>query len=208
MKTKDRVQWVYASKTNQELQERYDQWAAQYDQDLEDEFGWIGPQYAVDYFSKYVSQDARILDAGAGTGLIGALLFDKGYRELVAMDLSEGMLAQAKKKNVYKALYQMVMGQPLDFPPDSFDAVISVGALTEGHAPASSLVELVRVTKPGGYVLYTLRTDLYEAAGFKAQNDALLQAGKWVFIERGKEIQGLPKGEPDVYLHAWVHRVV
>jgi SAM-dependent methyltransferase len=208
MKAKDRVQWVYSSKTNQELQERYDQWAEAYDQDLESEFGWIGPQYAVEVFSKYVSPQARILDAGAGTGLIGALLFEKGYRELAGMDLSEGMLAQANKKNVYKELHRMVMGEPLDFPSDSFDAVISVGALTEGHAPASSLVELVRITKPGGYVIYTLRTDLYEPAGFKAQNDALVQEGKWVFVERGKEIQGLPKGEPDVYLQAWVHRVV
>lgn len=207
MKAKDRVQWVYTSKDNKQLQARYDQWAGEYDQDLENEFGWIGPRYAVDYLSKYVSPNARILDAGAGTGLIGELLFEKGYRELVAMDLSRGMLAQARKKNVYKELYQMVMGEPLDFPSDSFDAVISVGALTEGHAPASSLIELVRITRPGGYVLYTLRTDLYEPAGFKAQNDALIQAGKWVFIESGKEVQGLPKGEPDVYLSAWVHRV-
>lgn len=207
MKAQDRVQWVYSSKTNQELQERYDQWAEQYDEDLENEFGWIGPQYAVEVFSKYVFPQARILDAGAGTGLIGALLFEKGYRELVAMDLSDGMLAQANKKNVYKALHRMVMGEPLDFPSDSFDAVISVGALTEGHAPASSLVELVRVTKPGGYVIYMLRTDLYEQAGFKDQNDALVHAGKWIFVERGKEIQALPKGEPDVFLQAWVHRV-
>ncbi len=207
MKATDRVRWVYASKDNQQLQQRYDQWAEAYDQDLETEFGWIGPQYAVDTFCKYVPPAARILDAGAGTGLIGELLFAKGYRELVAMDLSEGMLAQAREKNVYKELHQMVMGEALDFPSDTFDAVISVGTLTEGHAPASALVELVRITKPGGYVLYTLRTDLYEQAGFKAQNDALIRSNQWVLVERGNEIQGLPKGEPDVYLEAWVHRV-
>ena len=207
MEAKDRVQWVYSSKNNQELEERYDQWAKDYDRHLEDEFGWIGPKYAVDYFMKYVPTDASVLDAGAGTGLIGELLFEKGYRDLTAMDLSRGMLEHARKKNVYKGFHKMVMGQPLDFPAACFDAVISVGALTEGHAPAHALDELVRITKPEGHVIYTLRTDLYEGAGFKEKNDTLEQAGKWTLVEKGAEIQALPKGEPDVFLQAWVFSI-
>ncbi len=207
MDVKDRVQWVYSSKSNQELAERYDQWAKDYDRDLENDFGYTCPKYAVEYFTKHVALDAEILDAGAGTGLVGELLFAKGYRELVAMDLSKGMLEQARKKNVYKEFHQMVMGEPLDFQTDWFDAVISVGALTEGHAPADSLDELVRVTKPGGHVVYSLRTDLYETAGFKEKNDGLVQSGKWTLVERGDDIQGMPKGEPDIYLQAWIFEV-
>ncbi len=207
MDVKDRVQWVYSSKNNQELAERYDQWAKDYDRDLENDFGYIGPQYTVDYFTKYVLMGARILDAGAGTGLIGELLFAKGYRELVAMDLSKGMLEQARKKNAYKEFHQMVMGEPLDFQTDWFDAVISAGALTEGHAPADSLDELVRITKPGGHIIYTLRTDLYEGAGFKEKNNSLVQLGKWTLVEKGDVIQGMPKGEPGIYLQAWIFEV-
>jgi len=207
MDVKDRVQWVYSSKNNQELAERYDQWAKDYDRDLENDFGYIGPQYTTDYFAKYVPLGARILDAGAGTGLIGELLFAKGYRELVAMDRSQGMLEQARKKNVYKEFHQMVMGELLDFQTDWFDAVISAGALTEGHAPTDSLDELVRITKPGGHIIYTLRTDLYEGAGFKEKNNGLAQLGKWALVEKGDEIQGLPKGEPDIYLQAWIFKV-
>jgi len=204
MDVKDRVQWVYSSKNNKELAERYNQWAEDYDRDLESEFGWIGPQYATEYFVKYVPQSARILDAGAGTGLMGELLFAEGYRELVAMDISEGMLEQARKKNVYKEFHRMIMGGPLGFETDSFDAVISVGALTEGHAPADSLDELVRITKPGGHIIYTLRTDLYEGAGFKEKNNSLVQTGKWALVEKGDDIKALPKGEPDQNLHSWV----
>ena len=207
MDVKDRVQWVYSSKNNQELSERYDQWAKDYDRDLENDFGYIGPQYTVDYVVKYVPPGAGILDAGAGTGLIGELLFAKGYGELVAMDLSKGMLEQARKKNIYKEFHQMVMGEPLDFQTDRFDAVISAGALTEGHASAGSLDELVRITKPGGHIIYTLRTDLYEGAGFKEKNNGLAQLGKWTLVEKGEEIQGLPKGEPDIYLRAWIFEV-
>ena len=207
MDVKDRVQWVYSSNNNQELAKRYDQWAKDYDRDLENDFGYIGPQYTVDYFAKYVPLGVRILDAGAGTGLIGELLFAQGYRELVAMDLSKGMLEEARKKNIYKEFHQMVMGEPLDFQTDRFDAVVSAGALTEGHAPADSLDELVRITKPGGHIIYTLRTDLYEGAGFKEKNGSLSQLGKWALVEKGDEIQGMPKGEPDIYLQAWIFEV-
>ena len=47
----------------------------------------------------------------------------------------------------------MVMSEKLDFPSDSFDAVVTVGVLTVGHAPASSLDELVRITSPGGHIV-------------------------------------------------------
>ena len=149
MKGHDRVQWIYSSKDNEELEERYDQWAKDYDTDLDEEFGWLGPQRAVDFFTRYVPREARVLDAGAGTGLVGELLAKQGYNDLVAMDLSAGMLEEARRKNVYREFHQMVMGETLDFSTDSFDALISVGVLTVGHAPASSLDELVRITKPG-----------------------------------------------------------
>ena len=83
-----RVQWIYSSQDNKELAERYDQWAKDYDADLDEEFGWLGPQRAVEFFVRYVPKEARILDAGAGTGLVGELLAKQGYNDLVAMDLS------------------------------------------------------------------------------------------------------------------------
>lgn len=65
---RDRVQWVYAAKNNQELEERYDAWACESDTDLADEFEWIGPRAAVALCAKHVPPTAKILDAGAGTG--------------------------------------------------------------------------------------------------------------------------------------------
>ena len=201
------IQWVYASKNEQELAERYDQWAKTYEDDLDRDIGWYGPIRAVESAVKYVARDARILDAGAGTGLVGALLAERGYQDLIAMDLSEGMLDEARKKNVYKEFHQMVMGETLDFDTDAFDAVISVGVLTVGHAPASSLDELVRVTRPGGHIIYTLRPDLFEEGGFKEKHAELEATGSWKLAEVGEPTQILPKGEPDVYHQVWVLEV-
>lgn len=201
------VQWVYSSRNNEELGKRYDHWAKSYDEDLDRDFGWSGPLRTVEMVTKYVPTNARVLDAGAGTGLVGKLLADQGYTDLVAMDLSAGMLEEAGKKSVYREFHQMVMGARLDFPTNSFDAVVSVGVLTVGHAPASSLDELVRVTKPGGHVVYTLRPDLYEDGGFKEKHAALNANGKWELVIVSEPAQVLPKGKPDVLHQVWVFRV-
>lgn len=203
----ERVQWIYTSKDNKELEERYDQWAKEYDADLDEGFGYLGPQRAVEYFIKYVPQNARVLDAGAGTGLVGELLAGRGYKDLVAMDLSKGMLEEAKKKNAYREFHQMVMGKTLDYATDSFDAVISIGVLTIGHALASSFDELIRVTRPGGYIVFSLRPDVYRDSGFKEKQDALEEEGKWKLVEASEEFQPLPKGEPDMYHQVWIYQV-
>jgi ubiquinone/menaquinone biosynthesis C-methylase UbiE len=207
MKRQERVKWVWSSQDNKELEGRYDQWAQDYDADLDEEFGYVSPQRAVDVFRRYVPKGARILDAGTGTGLVGELLLKQGYSNLVAMDMSVGMLEKARAKNAYREFHRMVMGETLGFSTDSFDAVISIGVLTVGHAPASSLDEMIRVTKPGGYIVYTLRPDVYRNNGFKEKQDALVVEGKWILAEVSEEFQALPKGEPDVYHQVWVYQV-
>lgn len=207
MEKTDRIKWIYSSGDNKELTERYDQWAKEYDAELEQDYEWRGPQITADFLNRYVHKEASILDAGAGTGIVGEVLTKLGYHDMVAMDLSPGMLEEARKKNVYRELHEMVMGEPLDFATDSFDAVVSVGVLTVGHAPASSLDELVRVTKPGGYIVYTLRPDVYENNGFKEKQSALESAGKWKLVEVSEKFLTLPKGEPDLYHQVWVYQV-
>ena len=207
MSSQNRVQWVYSSRDNQELEERYDQWSKDYDRDLSTEFEYRSPRRAAEILVAHVPRDARILDAGAGTGLVGEILASMGYRRMVAMDLSQGMLEEARKKGVYEDFHQMVMGETLDYETGSFDAVITVGVLTVGHAPASSLDELVRVTRPNGHIVFSLRPDVHENSGFRERQDALESQGKWQLVERTEEFQPMPKGEPEVLHRVWVYRV-
>ena len=51
------------------------------------------------------SKSLDVLDAGCGTGLCGPLVAPYA-RRLSGVDLSAGMLARAKEKNVYDALVQ------------------------------------------------------------------------------------------------------
>lgn len=95
------------------MAERYAQWAKDYDAELERDFEWRGPQRTAEFFIKYVPKEARILDAGAGTGLMGEILVKLGYDGLVAMDLSREMLEEAREKNIYR-----------DIPPDGYGRAI------------------------------------------------------------------------------------
>ena len=207
-KNVDRVQWVYSSKDNSELSQRYDEWAKDYDKDLSEVFGWIAPKTASAYLAKYVHQDSIVLDAGAGTGLVGLALAEHGFQNLTAMDLSEGMLREARDKNVYGKLDQMVLGEPLSYATDSFDAVISVGVMTLGHAGPDSFKELLRITKPQGYIVFTIRTDVYLKNGFKEKQEEMESKKLWEVVDVSEQIHPLPTGEPDVLHQVWVYRVL
>ena len=67
---------------------------------------------------------SRVLDVGAGTGSLSALAAELGHR-VTALDLSEGMLAAARRKAGKRDLsISFVVGPAEDPPAGPFDAVI------------------------------------------------------------------------------------
>ena len=207
MDAKGRVEWIYQTKNNEQLSVRYDEWAKDYENDLEEAFNWIGPERVTEVFAAHVAKDARVLDIGAGTGLVGTLLAKRGYSDLTANDLSQGMLDEARRKNVYRELKAMVLGEPLDYEDDAFDAGVSCGVFTVGHAPASSFDELVRIIRPGGLLIFSVQLVAYEAAGFKEKFAELSDAGKWEEVAVSDKYQPIPKGKPEVWHRVWTYRV-
>ncbi|KHD07076.1 methyltransferase [Candidatus Thiomargarita nelsonii] len=201
---------LYKAKNPQEIAEIYNQWSKNYDEGLNEGSGYVAPQWCLKLLEKYVpSKDAHLLDAGAGTGLFGQLLHQRGYHNIVGIDVSEGMLEEARKKNVYTEVHQKILGEPLGFPTDSFDATISVGVFSPGQGSSSAFDELIRITKPGGYIIFTIQPQFYENSdfGFKPKQLELEIADKWVLEEKTEKFQGLPKSEPDLFYNVWVYKV-
>jgi SAM-dependent methyltransferase len=187
-----RLKQVYGARSNDELRAIYDDWAGQYDEDLL-AFGYSYPAVIAGLVARYVRErDAPILDAGAGTGSVGEVLAILGYTRLVGIDLSDGMLAVARAKGVYVGLKNQTLGERLDFPDDSFAAVVSAGVLTAGHAPPSCLDELIRITRPGGHLIFTISLRVYEKGGFRPKLDALSGAGRWRAVEATPTWSPLP----------------
>ena len=186
-----RSAWAHDSKSVREIQERYDAWAEEYDQDVAS-YGYRFPSIMTGLVSRYLTDRVvSILDAGCGTGILGELLSVLGYGDITGIDLSQGMLDVAERRGVYQGLRQMELGKLLDFPDNSSGAFTAMGVLGL-YAPAKSLDELVRVTCPGGYGIFTMNQDAYLNRGFKDKHEALEREGKWRFVQVTKSFVNMP----------------
>ena len=186
-----RVAEVFEAGDREELIRAYARWAERYDEDMLS-LDMRGPEIVASMAARYVRDWASaILDAGAGTGRVGELLAILGYSNLVALDLSDTMLVQAKERDVYRALHQGALGDRLAFADDAFCAAVAAGVFTAGHAPPSSFDELLRVTRSGGLIIFTLATPAYETGGFKDKLETLEREGRWRLIEATAPFHGL-----------------
>ena len=177
------VKILTASSTD-ELMGVYDGWADGYEQELLEEWGYTSPQKAVQLLSDIMTlQGMRVLDAGCGTGLVGALLKKSGAASLTGIDYSPGMLAKAEAKQVYDSLDKMDMNEPLPLPSNSFDATTCIGTFTATHVKPDAVRELVRVTRSGGALIFTVRDDYWQATNF-IDLITELHVEKLVFIEQ------------------------
>ncbi len=177
MKIDQRLESVYHASSREALAQSYDQWAETYDADMQG-VGYVHPAVIVGLVARYVEKrDAMILDAGVGTGTIGQLLAILGYSNLIGIDMSDGMLAQAKARNIYAELKNQVLGETLDFVTGGMDCIVSTGTFTTGHAPAAAFNELVRITKSRGVLIFTVGTVVWEEAGFATKIAELVASG-------------------------------
>lgn len=198
---------VYAAKTEEETAAAYAGWAATYEADLY-EAGYRGPPLAAALLARYAPEgDDPILDAAAGTGMVGDLIALLGFENVIGIDLSADMLKVAEGKGVYNELRTMRLGEALDFADDHFAATLIVGALTPGHAPPESLYELVRVTRPGGPVIFSLRIDGAADAAFHPVIEELESRGQWRLAEKTPEMNMMPLSEPDKFHRMCVYVV-
>ena len=103
------------------------------------------------FFPRKPKDEIKIIDAGAGTGLMGVELQKLGYTTLCALDISEGMLNEAKKKNVYKKFICAALTEQEipEIHTAEFDALICGGSMFKGHIRSSALTEMVRIVKTG-----------------------------------------------------------
>jgi len=143
-----------------------------------------------------------------GRGLVEELLNLNGYTNLEALDISAGMLEKAREKNIYAQLYVATLGEPLRLPDNYFDAIISVGVFSPGQAPSRSLDELIRITKPDGHLIFTMRPDFLEESDFKEKLSRLEASGKWVLLKKSEPYQCMPKTEPEVIQNVFVYSIV
>ncbi len=155
---------VYDAKTPEGVAALYDAWADSYDAEMA-AAGYRHPAIGLALLARHAPL-GPVLDAGCGTGLLGDWLGIIGFAPVTGFDLSGGMLARARAKGAYAALHRAALGMPLPFADADFAATICTGVFTTGHVGVEGLPELVRVTRPGGALVLTVKTTLWEG-GFR-----------------------------------------
>jgi len=179
---------TYEAETPEELNQAYQHWACEYDHDTCHVMGYVGPEVAARMLDDRLDvKAAKILDAGCGTGLVGEVLKHMGYKNLEAMDYSPDMINEAEKKSVYTNLFQADLNTHLEVPSNAYDAIICVGTFTYAHVGPRAFEELVRITRPGGYICFTIRDGAYEEYGYRAKMLELEADSQWELQEMRQE---------------------
>jgi ubiquinone/menaquinone biosynthesis C-methylase UbiE len=111
--------------------------------------------------------DERILDVGCGPGVLSVEIAKKlRAGHITGLDLSENMIALAeglaRDHLLDNVRFEKGDALKLQFPPESFDVVISTAVLPWVHDPRRFLLELHRVLKKGGKLgLISLGPEIY-----------------------------------------------
>lgn len=174
----------------------YDAWAPDYDREMAG-LGYRHPAVVLALLSRFApAGPAPVLDAGAGTGLLGDLLTIAGYPNAFGVDISQAMLTAADGRGCYRGLVRADLTTELPFRSGIFAAAVSSGVFTTGHVGPSALDELLRVSAPGAAIVITAKLTLWDG-GLRARVVQLSEAGVVDLLATTEPYLSLP-GEPGI----------
>ena len=186
-KTKNMIATIYDTLHAADLDELegiYKNWASDYESDVINLAGYVGHLITSDLLLNYLrNTESTVLDAGCGTGLVGEILYKNNFRNIDGVDFSQEMLNIAHQKNIYQSLKLVDLTKKLDYESDSFDAIICAGTFTCGHVGPEALREMVRITKQGGYICFTVRKQEWEASPYLQIMNDLEKNESWYKLE-------------------------
>ena len=158
----------------------YDDWSGSYDDHLIDEFGYISPEIAAQALSDEIdAPDVAVIDYGCGTGLVGQALNQQGFTTVDGIDISEGMLDQAREKQVYRNLICADLTTHIALDDATYDAATCIGSMGAGHVGAQHVPELLRPLKAEGVFVIIMNGKYYSAGGFDKAFKQLQSDGFW-----------------------------
>ncbi|MGA7809064.1 methyltransferase domain-containing protein [Bradyrhizobium sp.] len=171
----------------------FDQYAPRFEAALLGDLGYRAPQLlfkavlALRAAEKKPALFKHAIDLGCGTGL-AASAFARQVDRFTGIDLSPGMIEQARATGRYAELEIADMAQALCGKPDaSTDLILAADAMVYVADPAPVIVEAARVLAANGLLAFTVETHdgegviighgLRYAHGAKFVRDAIAAAG-------------------------------
>ena len=110
--------------------------------------------FQIEEFSKYVKKNDTILDVGCGYGRTLNELYSNGYKSLIGIDFSKGMIERAEKINS-NIDFRVMNNSKIDLPDNCVDSVILLAVLTciaDDKNQKNLISEIQRVLKKDGII--------------------------------------------------------
>ncbi|WP_050602413.1 class I SAM-dependent methyltransferase [Ruegeria sp. 6PALISEP08] len=192
---------TYNLGTPQETESHYKNWAATYDEEVEDH-GYVTPgRVAAALWSVHPHPETRILDFGCGTGLSGQALRAVGFEIIDGMDPTPKMLEEAKAKGVYKTLTGFDITKPAPLKRDAYSVITAIGAIGQGAAPPETFDVLMHALPKGGLFALSLNDHALADHTFTCRITDWVDMGaaRLLFREHGPHLPGINLNS-DVYV--------
>jgi ubiquinone/menaquinone biosynthesis C-methylase UbiE len=117
----------------------------------------------------------RVLDVATGPGFAAAAAAERGA-SVTGIDFSSSMIAEARR-NFPGLDFREGDALALDFPDESFDAVVINYGILHFEQPERAIAEAFRVLKPGGLAAFTVWCEPHRAVAFGIVLDAVKAHG-------------------------------
>ena len=139
-----------------------------YEQVFYDELKCDSPRVVCSLLAEHLGgsdlEDLRVLDVGAGNGIVAEELKRRGAGSIVGVDIIEEAAEAAERDRPevyedYKVLDLTDIGEEdhRDLRKRSFNCLVAVAALGFGDVPPDAFSEAFNLVEPGGYVAFNIK---------------------------------------------------
>ena len=135
-------------------------------------------------FQLHVPRNSEILDVAAGSGIVSALLQTGGYSNIDALDGDLPTLNRLQALRLYRNYICRNVDGVLStgLREETYDVVITAGGFASDAINPLDVTEMLRILRPGGHLLWTMKTVQDEKTpafmSFDANLNGLQRAGR------------------------------
>ena len=164
----------------------FDSYAERFDMHLVGGLKYRVPQRVAEILlDKHPDRRFNLLDLGCGTGLVG-LYLNRIEGHIVGADLSEKMIEQAARHNIYSKFYRVnVLDALRETPGDYYEAITCTDVLVYVGDLTPVIPNALRILKPGGHFIFSC-----EAAG-EDEADLVLREASKRFAHKASAVERL-----------------
>jgi predicted TPR repeat methyltransferase len=170
----------------------FDAYAANFEDHLRKSLNYQVPEIISKILSERGIKNAKCLDLGCGTGLVGKLVRDR-CRLLVGVDLSEKMLEIARSKKCYDELHKADLVEHLSTTAGPYDVVCAADVLNYFGDLRPVFAAVLGVLARGGLFIFTVEEPVGPQEGDFALQSTMRYTHSKGYCERTADKSGFSR---------------